>query len=68
MKQNEVTLRAPFEIRDFLNKFGANRIRIGTEDTLKLSQSYLLSLIIKYFKNNNMAYQDLLKMEVKKHV
>lgn len=64
---NDKQIRAPPALSDFLMKFGLNRIKVGTENKLNLSYSYLLTVIINYFKSHNSAYMEMVNMEVKKN-
>ena len=71
MKNNTVSIRLGNEIRDFLFNMNNNRIFkkkqegkiIIKGDTLSANNN--LKLIVKYFKNNNNKYLELINMEYK---
>lgn len=65
MKSDYIMMRVPLQLKDFLNKLAINRIKVGSDDNLKPSYSYLIKLMIDFFKSDNEVYKKLVSMEVK---
>ena len=51
----------------FLRKLNVNRIKADMSNEIE-SNSYMMDLIVKYFKVNNDKYLELVKMEDKRNV
>lgn len=64
MVNNSSSIKVGNDYRKFLNKFAANRIVANMEDR-NLNQTNLCGLIVKYFKDNNDRYLELINMENK---
>jgi hypothetical protein len=64
MTKNKKTLRVSENFYNFVEKFGANRVKADMElHTQALCD--LPDLIVKYFKENNDRYLELVKFGVK---
>lgn len=65
MAINESSIKLPEAFKDFLKRFRNNRIKVES-DVDPLPYRELVLLIVKYFKENNDRYLELVNMEAKK--
>jgi len=62
--ENKKPMKVSKEWYDFVEKFGANRVKAG-KDLRTLPFCQLPDIIVKYFKINNDRYLELVNMETK---
>jgi len=60
--ENPVSLKVAEDFRSFLKNLRRNRVKADT-DEVTLSYTKLTSLIVKYFKEDNDSYLELVKTE-----
>lgn len=66
MKSNSCSIRLSKEYILFSEKLQVNRIKVDVDDTI-LGHPKISELIVKYFKDNNDRYLELIKMEIEKN-
>ena len=65
MAENLTSMKFSEDFHKFIGKLGANRVLAGME-TSALPLKTLPDLLVKYFKENNDRYLELVNMETKK--
>jgi len=61
---NEVSLKVSLSGREFVRKMVINRIKVSDDgNVMNFTQAF--DMVVKYFKDNNDRYKELISMEVK---